>query len=292
MPGKLLERQGYVTKTFQPPYVKVVGIASANEVFENKEFGKTLYESNNKSLEQRAMDLLAKDLNEFDTMLTRKEELMAAQLISTGILPIVGEGYPAGTQIDFGMPDDHTLVLTDTALWSNAASDPIDNIKTWKVKIFVETGYTPRDVVFSPEAWKEFLSHTKVKALLDLLRLNVGAIERKDTPEGATFYGNVEGVNLWTYDELYLDDWTDPAVPVEKPMVPAKCVIIGVDGSRTRHARHYGAILDLDAGLQAYRIFPKIFPNDSRTQLNQLIQSSPMLALHEPKSFMCIQVVA
>jgi hypothetical protein len=77
-------------------------------------------------------------------------------------------------------------------------------------------------------------------------------------------------------------------------MAPANTVLIGCAGSITRNARHYGSIIDLDdenAGLNAVRLFPKVWPEKNPSRMMLLAQSAPLVCGHEIKSFMCPQVV-
>jgi hypothetical protein len=299
LPGKLVERKGFTTKNITPPYIKLLSVASASEVFKNRPIGKNLYEAVPGNLRQRAMDLLAKDLVEFDKMITRREEVMAHQAITTGKITVNGEGYDGGAsayEIDFGQPSDFRPVLSGAALWSAPTTcECLTKLREYRSKISLATGYTPNKLFFSPEAFPAFLACDEVKQMVNSLRINIGAVERADMPDGTIYYGVIDGWEMYTYDEQYVDDWTTPATPVTKPMVPAKSIIIGVDGSKTRNARHYGSIIDLDdenAGLNAVRLFPKIWPEKNPSRMLMLLQSAPLVAAHEPKSFMCVQVLA
>ena len=50
----------------------------------------------------------------------------------------------------------------------------------------------------------------------------------RDLPNGVKYYGHLTSPNidLYTYGEVYLDDWTDPETPAVKPLVPENVVIL------------------------------------------------------------------
>ena len=50
----------------------------------------------------------------------------------------------------------------------------------------------------------------------------LAVIKPQELPNGATYIGSLrgEGIDIYTYNEWYIDDFTDPAKPAPKPLVP------------------------------------------------------------------------
>lgn len=51
--------------------------------------------------------------------------------------------------------------------------------------------------------------------MLDNRRIELGKIDPKDLPNGVRYIGHLNKPNLdiYSYGEVYLDNWTDPATP-------------------------------------------------------------------------------
>ena len=51
---------------------------------------------------------------------------------------------------------------------------------------------------------------------------NLAVIQPRQLPNGVTYIGTIHelGLDIYTYNEWYLDDWTDPKKATEKPLVP------------------------------------------------------------------------
>ena len=108
--GKLVERGGYQTKTYKPPYIKeIIPTEAANLML--RAAGETIYQQNVGLPAQRAARQLGLDLAELDDMITRREEWMAAQALFTGQITVIGDGVD--DLIDFGYESDHKVVLTE-----------------------------------------------------------------------------------------------------------------------------------------------------------------------------------
>ena len=87
------------------------------------------------------------------------------------------------------------------------------------------------------------------------------------------------------YDEWYLDDNGD-----EQPMMPVDKILLG--STRTRNARLYGAIQDLDAGADfAVSRYPKSWTEKDPSMRFVMLQSAPLVALLQPDAFMSIKAV-
>lgn len=92
LPGKVVNGNGYQTKSFKPAYVKDKRRFDANIPFKRMA-GETI--GGNLSNAQRYERALATTLQDQLDNLTRREEVMAAEILRTGKTIVSGDGYPA-----------------------------------------------------------------------------------------------------------------------------------------------------------------------------------------------------
>jgi len=182
------------------------------------------------SAAQRQMDIMNRDINELDNAITRREELMCAQILSTGVASIRGysdenKANYIDDNIDFGLVANSGITtLSGTGLWSADTSDKMRDIGS-EINEMSEAGYNGATIIFGSDAWNLFSLDATVRALLDNLNYNVGKIEFDRTQmyqgQGVTRAGRlVTGdfeVNMYIYKALYLD-----VDGVRKPIYPKK----------------------------------------------------------------------
>ncbi|MGE3319828.1 MAG: major capsid protein [Candidatus Berkiella sp.] len=277
--GKVVVDQGYHTDTFKPPYVKPKKITSAMDLLKRAP-GNTIYQ-NDLSPIQKAAQKVGNDLRELQEMITRREEWMAAQALTTGKIHVQGDGIDK--VIDFHMRPDHKEVLANNAKWTEPNSDPLRDLRRWQNKIVQDSGLVARTAVLGSEVLNALLDHKKVQKLLDNNRMNMGAIDPKSLPNGAKYWGRIDDIDLFSYNEWYLDDQG-----IEQPMIKENMLILGSDSART--ARHYGAIQDLDA-TAAVRYFPKSWTQEDPSVRFVMLQSAPLVIPHQIDAFMSMQVL-
>jgi len=282
--GKLVDRIGFKTYSYIPPYVKPKMATNAQD-FLTRNIGETIYGAND-GPQQRAEKQLGADLAELDDMITRREETQASELLHTGIVTVTGEGY--SETIDFGMPATHKITLTGNDLWTDTTnSDPLVDLRTWKRLIAQDSGLVPTDVIMGSDALDAFLNHPKVQNQLDTRRIDLGQITPAMLADGVTFYGRIRdiGCDLWTYEEYYIDPAT---APTEKPMIEVDKVLML--SRRARTSVNYGAIQDLRANAAVPR-FPKSWEEEDPSVRYLLVQSAPLLALHQVDAFIAAKAV-
>ena len=281
--GKMIERDGYTTKSFAPPYIKPKWITSAADILK-RDPGNHVY-AGNASPAQRAMEMLSKDLAEADKMITRREEWMAAQALNTGSIVVTGDGVSA--TIDFGMKASHKITLTGNSLWTDSASTPLEDLRTWRDLVAQSSGFVPNVGVFGQSVINALLAHADFQNQLNTRRIDLGSIDPQFLAEqGVVYYGHIKdvGLDIYGYMEWYDLDGT------EYPMVPVDKIFLGSTGART--ARHYGAIQDLEfSGGASVRLFPKSWMEKDPSGQVLLVQSAPLVVPHQIDAFASIKAV-
>lgn len=282
--GKVVERLGFETASYKPPYIKPKKITTANDVLSRLP-GEAIYGGTTTPAD-RAAQMLAKDLAELDEMITRREEWMAAQILDTGAVHCVGDGIDQN--VDFLMDATHKVTLSGANLWSATTSKPLDNLKTWKRLAAKDSGLVPNIIVLGSDAADAFLAHASVSNKLDYRRVDMGQIDPTALPNGATYIGfiKLDGLNcdLYTYEEYYTDE-----NGVTQPMIPVNKVWMG--NTNARLVKHYGAIQDLKS-LVAVPRFPKSWEVEDPSARFVMVQSAPLPAMHQPDAFISAKVLA
>lgn len=278
-PGTVENREGYTTNTFKPPYVKPKRPISAADLLKRMA-GENPYLQ--RSMMERAAALTMKDLMEMDQELTRREEWMAAQQLTTGSVVVSGEGVSATIDMQWSA----THLLANTALtangWDQSGANPIADQRLAARLIVQDSGLTPTHIIYGSDAWDLYINDDTVQAFLDKRHINPGDVRPELPMPGAMLQGRWLGVEHWTYEEWYLDE-----NGTEQPMIPADYVIVGSNMARAE--RHYGAILDPKAP-PGVRAFPKSWEEEDPPVRYVMLQAAPLPVAHQVDGFVRMDV--
>lgn len=243
--GQVLEGKGYTTQSYKPPLINPYDVTTADQLLTRLP-GEDLYSGMTPA--QRAAQKLTDEYNRLNDATTRREEWMAVQAIVTGQIPVVGKGV--NETIDFGFTN--TVTLTGTARWGQSAAKILDNLDDWVEKT-LKSGFTNVDMaIFGKSAMRAFLSDENVQKQLDNRRVEMGIIQPKDLPNGVRYIGhlNKPNLDLYEYAEVYYDDWTNPASPETKPLIPDNKVVL--ISSNPGFMMAYGACTYIDDASQQW----------------------------------------
>lgn len=234
--GKVVPNTGYETKTYTPPLVAPEKVTTVDDLLERRP-GESLYSSRTPA--ERAVLKMSEDFTELREQIVRREELMCTQTIFTGRIPIIGDGVNEAIDFHFTNKEE---ITTATKKWTNAASDPIADLKRWHETV-QKTGFTNCNIcVMGSDVANAFINNEKVMKVLDVKNYNLAVIAPKQLPNGVTYIGTIHeiGVDIYKYNEWYLDDWTDPTKPEDKPLVPANT--LALLSTNANYSMYYGAI--------------------------------------------------
>lgn len=288
--GKTVPNTGYETKTYTPPLVAPDKITTVDDLL-NRQPGESIVSGRTPA--ERAVLKMSSDFAELRDMITRREELMCTQSIFTGTIPVIGEGL--NEIIDFGFTNKETIT-TATKKWSNAASDPIADLKRWH-KTVQQKGFTNCDMcVMADDVAAAFVNHEKVQKVLDVKNYNLAVIQPKQLPNGVTYIGTIHelGMDIYTYNEWYLDDWTDPENAAEKPMVPDGT--LALLSSNANYSMYYGAITLIDEATKNFRTVEGKYVPDTWIKRKPArrflqLQSAPLSVPHDVDSWFVATVL-
>ena len=233
--GEIVQSEGYETKSYAPPLINPATISTADQYMERLP-GEDLFSGRTPA--DRAAEKLIEEYNQLNDMTTRREEWMAAQVLTTGQLKVKGKGVDE--VIDFGFTNK--INLESTKQWGKSAADTLGNLREWKQQVS-RNGFANADmVIMGKKASDTFMADSKVLDLMDKRRFDIGAMAPKELEGGLTYYGhlNLPGVDIYGYDEVYLDEETGET----KPLIPDNVVLM--IPSNANFMRAYGLCTYLD----------------------------------------------
>ena len=287
MGSKTIPNAGYQTRTFTPALIAPSKITTAGNL-EDRMAGENICSGTTPA--ERAVKKLADDLSQLNEMVTRREEWMIAQALFTGLIPIVGEGL--SDKVDFKFTNK--AAITDAKQkWSADTSDPIGDLQKWRTHV-QKTGFVNCNVcVMASNVANAFINHKKVQTLLDIRNYEIAVIKPRELPSGASYVGTISsiGLDIYTYNEWYLDNWTDSANPVQNPLVPDNTLLL--ISTTANYSMYYGAITQLDGKggseenfvtYEGARIPKSWVAHDPDRRFVQ-IQSKPLPVPHEVDSW-------
>ncbi|KNF08549.1 phage major capsid protein E [Gottschalkia purinilytica] len=264
--GKVLKRQGFVTKTYKVPKVAPERLLTVDDVTK-RGLGENIYSP--KSPDERAVELLAKDIDELDDSIVRREEWSCREVMFNGKLIMKGEGIEQ--EVDYNFTNNITLTGTDK--WNDPASDPIQDLKSARRQIIQKTGVAPNIVVLSSDASDAFLANEKVQEYFDKRNIMIGTMEPSIKDGAVTFIGyiNMLGMELYSYDEWFEDDEGN-----EQPIIPSGKVLVATRGV---NRMAYGAVTQIEQGqhvtYEATRV-PKVWDDENNDIKNIRVSSRPL----------------
>lgn len=239
------ESTRYTSKTFKPPIFDEETAVSAFEMIK-RQAGQNPFTDPQFAANAVRQAFVA--FRKLELKIRRAIELMAAQVLQTGVLTLKNEAGVTLYTIDFQAKATHMKTVTTTWAADGSAGDPLADIAALATVVRRDGKMEPKRLIFGESARDRFLANAKVQKSLDLLRLNIGNIAPETRGQGATFIGRAFIGNypfeLWSYDGFY----RDPVSGNHLPYVDDDNVIMLGDGR-----------LDLTFGA-----IPMIVPPDQR----------------------------
>ncbi|ACD52048.1 phage capsid protein [Clostridium botulinum] len=243
--GKTVENTGYRTNTYTPVLIAPDTITTTDDIL-SRVAGESLY--NGYTPEERAVQKMVKDFAKLEDMITRREEWMCSKAIFTGKIPIIGDSL--NYEIDFEF--ENKEIKSGDDLWSNAKSNPINQLEEM-VETVQKKGMTTPDVcIMATDAARAFINNANVQKVLDVKNIQLARIEPKQLPNGATYIGTIPhlGLDIYKYNEWFLDDFTNPEKPTTEPMVPEGYV--GLLSTEADFFMAYGAVTIIDGKTERF----------------------------------------
>lgn len=288
--GKTVPNSGYQTKNYTPVLIAPNKVTTVDDLLE-RAAGENPYSGRTPA--ERAVEKLADDLRELNEMIVRREEWMAATAIFTGQIPIIGEGL--NEVIDFNFTNTETIV-TDALKWNGADADPLADLERWRKTVQKEGFVNCNICIMASDVSAAFVNNPKVRLVLDTKAYDLAVIKPRELPNGVTYIGTINklGLDIYEYNEWYLDDWTNPDAPEQKPLVPDGVVALLSTGAD--YSRYYGAITMIPEEGKAFATVegdrvPQTWVERRPDRRFLQINSKPLTVPHEVNSWFVAHVL-
>lgn len=227
-----VERDGYSTHKMVPPLVAPSRSLTIDDL-NKKGFGEDLF--SDRTPAERQAEILTQDLADFDEMITKREENIAAQcMFNNGyVLRQYADKYGSGEYKEYEMRfyegEANPAVYVPSTKWGSAGADIFGDLHLM-VKMLTTKGNNATEVLLGADVADTVMKDATIQKQMDLLRYNVGEIAPIALPQGAARLCrlNIRGrmIDLLTYDGTYVDEETG----VDTAYVPAKKICLTAPG--------------------------------------------------------------
>lgn len=295
-------RDGYSTSTFTPGFVAPYRVTTAEDEL-NRLPGEDVY--SDKSPEDRASTIMADDFVELDELITRREEIMCAQAITTGKVIVKyddvkdKEGNKFEDKVDYwqNLTVKPYMDLSVTASWNGPNANPLKNLRKICKDIVKISGLTPVEMILGDKAVDALMDYLDdTNKVFNARRANLGQISpSSEDDKGVQYIGTLTlpYLDMYSYNEWYLDDDTDQVLP----LIPEDSIVIACKNVKATRAYGPVNIIDEKERKQKWYAEPRM-PNSwleitgENAGRNIQIKSAPLMIVNEPLGFWCIKVVA
>lgn len=217
--GRHNESNLYTNKGFTPPIFKEEGSLSAYEMIKRQP-GRHPF---NRDLDfaEHALRQSFSMFRKLERKIRRSVELMASQVLQTGVLTLADQNGTALYELDFQPKATHITQVSVTWAEDGSTGVPLADLEDLARVVRRDGKRQPKKLVFGDSAFQRFLANEDVKARLDNRGMNVGQVAPVARGEGATFQGWVwighYRFEMWTYDGFYKDPQTGEHVAYVDP---------------------------------------------------------------------------
>lgn len=247
--GVNMARGGSTIRTYKPPMMRPKRTIELNDVM-RRGFGENVYSQ--RTPEERAAMMRAKDMADLIDMCARRQEYMAAQLLINGSYECKGYADDGNIQVvdtvtfaEF----DNKITLSGNNTWDNAAAKIYDDIGDASQKIRRAAGMIPTVAMCSANVVEYLMGNTQImNYLLVPSRDNLAlmSMQPKLVRPELLRVGYIQALNMeiYAYDGIYTDDNGD-----DQQYIPDNHIIIGVPG---RGKRLFGAVTQMEEDKQLH----------------------------------------
>lgn len=275
--GVVNTRGTYKTDRFTPPLVAPARTLSIDDL-KKRGFGEAIFSGVTPA--QRKTLLTLRDLQEMDAMTTRREEIMAAEILINDkcVMKTITDagGSTEQNEIKFHSEGSNPYVYTPAKGWDTAEGKIIPDLQAM-IRMLIDKGLPAEDLIVAGDVADAIINNATIQKLLDNNRMNLGGIAPLELPDGAAHIGtlNVYGklIKIISYTETYEDD--DGRL---QPYIPAGTVILTAPAAGRGL---YGAVtqLEFDGEFYTYpgRRVPLYMPDFAKRTRTLTLSSCPLL---------------
>lgn len=279
-----MSRDGFETKSYAPPYIAPDMILSFDEL-KRRGFGEALF--SNLTPEQRQNAMILSDAETLRSLIRRREEQMAAEVMQTNKIVMehmADDSEKVETKVIHYYSEDQNPATYIPAVKWDAEKPKIRQDLGAMVNFLVSRGLPAVDFICSPDVADIMENDDDIYRILDNRRFNLGTLEPIELTPGVAerMQLNIAGhtIRILTYTETY----TDPKTKENKPFIePGTGILTAPGAGRMAYARVYQMEADGLFHGRAERYVPKQI-SDVGHNLRKLIMTSRPLPIPNNKN--------
>lgn len=277
--GITILRSGSYMERYTPPLTAPRRVLTIDDL-NRRGFGEALM--SDLTPEQRQATLLMKDMDELSEMITRREEVMAAEIMTTNkcVMKHYADDLTKPVEekvLQFYDGETNPAEYVPGVKWDAAGAKIIDDIHAM-IGMLSSRGLPATDLIVSSDVAAAIINDETIQKFFDIARYNVGTFQPEELPNGVSriLVLNVYGrnINIYAYDESYENEDGE-----DTPLIPAGTVILTAPNvGRTM----YGAVTQVeqtDGQFHTYkgRRIPKYLSDPVKDVRTITISSAPLL---------------
>ena len=290
--GVTILRSGYEVQRFEPPFVAPRRMLTIDDL-NKRGFREALLSQLTPELRQRA--LILKDAQELSDMITRREEVMAAEVMQTNaciMKHIADDGDVIDEKYIQFYTGDNEAVYTPSGNWSKDYTGIAADLAAM-ARLLTKRGLGASELVVGADAADAILGNAEIQKLLDINNYNIGRIDPATLPNGATHIAtlNVKGrlIDVICYDEEY----TDLDGTVKSYIDPKTVILTAPAAGRTL----YGAVSQVEQADGLFHTYtgkrvPKYLSNAEDNTRSLTLTACPLPIPNNKNPFIVAKVLA
>ena len=289
--GKTVLRKGYRMERYEPAFVAPKRPLTIDDL-NKKGFREAIYSQ--LTPEQRQGAIVTKDMVEMEDLIVRREEAMAAEVMTTNALVMKHYGDNdtdfEEKYIQYFEGESNPAVFTITTPWTQEGADIYRDLKGM-LDVARDNTVRVTELLIAPDVAFAIQDNEKIQKYLNIEGYKLGHIQPRELNQaGAAYIGtlNILGkmIDVICYDAQYESDEGEMV-----PYLPAGTVILTTPAAG-RSA--YGAITQLESDEQFHTYAGKRVPkytSDKKADIRELrLASRPLLMPNHKNCFIVANV--
>lgn len=290
--GVTILRNGYEMKRYTPPCIAPKRNLRIDDL-KKRGFGEALLST--LTPEQRQRIVLMQDAQELSEMITRREEIMAAEVMQTNgcIMKHIADDVDVSDDMEvrFYSGDSNPAKFTPSGDWTKDYTTVIADLHAM-ARMLTTKGLAASELVVGADAGDAILNNSEIQKLLDIRNYEAGRIDPATLPSGVAHIAtlNVKGrlIDVLCYEETYTNDEDE-----DTPYIDTKSVVLTAPAAgRTA----YGAVSQVeqsDGEVHTYtgKRVPKYLSSAENNARSITITSCPILMPKAKNPFIVAKVL-
>lgn len=291
--GVTMLRQGSYMERYTPPRIAPRRVLTLDDL-KKRGFGEALFTQ--MTPEQRQLTMVLKDISELDAMITRREEVMAAEtMLKNGcVMKHIADDHTKGDdmEIRFYSESSNPSTYTPTTKWGTTGAKIIDDIHAM-IQMLTKNGLAATDLIVAPDVAAIMLNDETILKLLDIRNYNIGMVEPIALPNGVArimrlnVYGRM--IDVFCYDEQYENEDGDLT-----PFIPAGNVVLTAPNAGRTLRGAVSQVEQADGELHTYtgaRV-PKYIADANGNTRTITLTACPLLVPNQKNPWVSAKVTA